>query len=117
MGIEALNETGFDRRRQELHDGSDFADDKTDAATSGVAAFRQMVEVDGPRDRLRPGSSLYAPLLERTPLPMINILDSTYPSILDYSENIVLIAAAHRRTFGMHRLAKTQLGGVIHQRH
>ena len=37
------------------------------------------------------GSALYAPLLERTPLPMINILDSTYPSILDYNENLFLI--------------------------
>ena len=69
-----------------------FADDKSDAATTGVTAFRDMAENDQvPVIAFGLGSSLYAPLLERTPLPMINILDCTYPSILDFNDHLFLI--------------------------
>lgn len=114
MGIEALNKTGFVVDGKKYTMGVTFADDKSDAATSGVTAFRQMVEVDGvPVIAFGLGSSLYAPLLERTPLPMINILDSTYPSILEYNENIVL-TRGDSPTYvpGCINFAKSQLGAA-----
>ena len=91
MALEALNESGFEVDGTTYTMEVTFADDKSDAATSGVTAFREMVEVDEvPVIAFGLGSSLYAPLLERTPLPMINILDSTYPSILEYNDNLFL---------------------------
>ena len=92
MGLEALNATGFDVDGTHYTMDVMFADDKSDAATTGVAAFREMAEVDEvPVIAFGLGSALYAPLLERTPLPMINILDSTYPSILDFNDNLFLL--------------------------
>ena len=91
MGLAALNESGFDVGGTHYTMEVTFADDESDAATTGVAAFREMAEVDEvPLIAFGLGSALYAPLLERTPLPMINILDSTYPSILDYSDHLFL---------------------------
>ncbi|MEO6570636.1 MAG: ABC transporter substrate-binding protein [Ilumatobacteraceae bacterium] len=95
MGLAALNVDGFEVDGQTYTMEVTYADDKSDAATSGVTAWRQMVEADEvPVIAFGLGSSLYAPLLERTPLPMINILDSTYPSVLDYNDNIFLIRGA-----------------------
>ena len=92
MGLEALNATGFDVGGAHYTMDITFADDESDAATTGVAAFREMAENDQvPVIAYGLGSALYAPLLERTPLPMINILDSTYPSILDFSDHLYLI--------------------------
>lgn len=112
MGLEALNETGFDVDGTTYTMEVVFADDKSDAATSGVTAFREMVENDEvPVIGFGLGSSLYAPLLERTPLPMINILDSTYPSILEYNENLFL-TRGDSTTYvpGCVNYATTQLG-------
>src|SRR5262245_29257160 len=70
MGLEALNATGFDVGGTHYTMDVTFADDESDAATTGVAAFREMAEVDEvPVIGFGLGSALYAPLLERTPLP------------------------------------------------
>ena len=114
MGVEALNATGFEVGGKKFTMAVTVADDKSDAATSGVTAFRQMVESDKvPVIAFGPGSSLYAPLLKRTPLPMINILDSTYPSILDYDPNIFL-TRGDSPTYvpGCVNYAKTKLGAT-----
>jgi ABC-type branched-subunit amino acid transport system substrate-binding protein len=92
MGVEALNETGFDVDGKHYTLAFDYADDKSDFATTGLAAFRQMVETDNlPVIAVGLGSGVYAPQLERNPVPVINILDPTYPSILPLSDQIVLL--------------------------
>lgn len=112
MGVAALNETGFDVAGKSYTLSFDYADDKSDPATTGVAALRQMVESDTlPVIAFGLGSSTYAPQLERTPVPMINILDSTFPSILDYSDQIVLMrGASETYTIGCVDWAKDTLG-------
>ena len=112
MGLEALNATGFDVDGTHYTMEVTFADDKSDAATTGVAAFREMAEVDEvPVIAFGLGSALYAPLLERTPLPMINILDSTYPSILDFNDNLFLLRGdSPTYVPGCIDYASTQLG-------
>ncbi|WP_137844998.1 ABC transporter substrate-binding protein [Microbacterium sp. 2FI] len=112
MGVEALNETGFEVAGKTYTLAFDYADDKSDPATTGVAALRQMVESDAlPVIAFGLGSSTYAPQLERTPVPMINILDSTFPSILDYSDQIVLMrGASETYTIGCVEWAEDVLG-------
>ena len=44
MGLEALNKNGFDVGGTHYTMDVTFADDKSDAATTGVAAFREMAE-------------------------------------------------------------------------
>ena len=114
MGLEALNVNGFDVDGTHYTMEVLFADDESDAATTGVTAFREMVETNEvPVIAYGLGSALYAPLLERTPLPMINILDSTYPSILDYNENIFLIRGdSPTYVPGCVDYAMTQLGAT-----
>ncbi|WP_059005635.1 ABC transporter substrate-binding protein [Streptomyces specialis] len=88
MGVEALNEAGFmvDGKRYEMQ--VDYADDRSDAATAGLAELREMIEVrEVPVVAFGLGADVYAEQMERTPLPMINILDSAYPSILDLDEH------------------------------
>ncbi len=95
LGLDALNEEGFEVDGTHHTLAFTYADDKSDPATTGVAALRQMVQSDAlPLIAFGLGSSTYAPQLERTPVPMVNILDSTYPSILDYSDDIVLMRGA-----------------------
>lgn len=112
MGVAALNEEGFEVDGAQYTLAFDYADDKSDPATTGVAALRQMVESDNlPVIAFGLGSSTYAPQLERTPVPMINILDSTYPSILEYSDDIVLMrGASETYTIGCIDWAKNTLG-------
>ena len=91
MGVEALNKAGFTVGNTKYTMDISYTDDKSDAATTGVAAFRQMTQSDKlPVIAYGLGSSTYAPLLQRTPIPMINILDSTYPSILKYDPHLFL---------------------------
>jgi len=114
MGLAALNETGFEVDGTQYTMEITFADDESDAATTGVAAFREMAEVDEvPVIAFGLGSALYAPLLERTPLPMVNILDSTYPSVLDYSDHLFL-TRGDSPTYvpGCVDYAKNQLGAA-----
>ena len=95
LGLAALNEKGFDVAGKHHTLAFSYADDKSDPATTGVAALRQMVQSDKlPLIAFGLGSSTYAPQLKRTPVPMVNILDSTYPSILGYSDDIVLMRGA-----------------------
>lgn len=112
MGLEALNETGFEVGGEQYTLAFDYADDESDPATTGVAALRQMVESDElPVIAFGLGASTYAPQLERTPVPMVNILDSTYPSILDYSDQIVLMrGVSETYTIGCVTWAADQLG-------
>ena len=112
LGVAALNESGFEVDGNTYTLAFDYADDKSDPATTGVAALRQMVESDSlPVIAFGLGSSTYAPQLERTPVPMINILDSTFPSILEYSDQIVLMrGASETYTIGCVDWAKDTLG-------
>ena len=92
MGLEALNKDGFEVDGKKYTLDITYADDKSDAATTGVTAFRQLTQSDNlPLVAFGLGSSTYAPLLQRTPMPMVNILDSTYPSILDYDPHLFLM--------------------------
>lgn len=91
MGVEALNKAGFTVGDTKYTMDVTYTDDKSNAATTGVAAFRQMTQSDKlPVIGFGLGSSTYAPLLKRTPIPMINILDSTFPSILQYDPHLFL---------------------------
>ncbi|MGN7860104.1 ABC transporter substrate-binding protein [Microbacterium sp. 22303] len=95
LGLAALNQKGFDVAGKHHTLAFSYADDKSDPATTGVAALRQMVQSDKlPLIAFGLGSSTYAPQLQRTPVPMVNILDSTFPSILSYDKNIVLMRGA-----------------------
>ncbi|WP_079031678.1 ABC transporter substrate-binding protein [Streptomyces specialis] len=88
MGLEALNENGFTVDGEHYEMRIKYADDKSDAATTGVAALRELVQSDNvPVVAFGLGADTYVPQVERTPLPMINILDSVYPSILDLDEH------------------------------
>ncbi len=92
MGLEALNKGGFTVDGKKFTLDVTVTDDKSDAATTGVTAFRQMTQSDNlPLIGFGLGSSTYAPLLKRSPIPMINILDSGYPSILDFDPHLFLI--------------------------
>lgn len=121
MGVEALNKSGF------KVDGNDYtlevayADDKSAAATTGIAHFRQMAQTDElPVIAIGLGSQTYAPLLQRYPIPLINILDSTYyapetdgapEGILQYDEHLFLTrGAASTYVPGCVRYAKEELG-------
>lgn len=91
MGVEALNKAGFTIGGTKYTMDVTYTDDKSDAATTGVAAFRQLTQSDKvPVIGFGLGSSTYAPLLKRSPIPMVNILDSTYPSILTYDPHLFL---------------------------
>lgn len=112
MGIEALNKTGFDVGGKHYTLNVKTVDDKSDAATSGVTAFRQLTQTDKvPLIAFGLGSSTYAPLLQRTPIPMINILDSTYPSILRFDDRLFLTRGESESYVpGCLDYAKTKLG-------
>lgn len=114
LGLAALNEKGFDVAGTHHTLAFSYADDKSDPATTGVAALRQMVQSEKlPLIAFGLGSSTYAPQLQRTPVPMVNILDSTYPSILGYSDDIVLMrGASETYTVGCVDWAKQKLGAT-----
>ena len=91
MGLEKLNAEGFLVGGKKYTMEIEFADDKSDAATTGVAAFREMTQSkDLPLIGFGLGSGTYAPLLKREPIPMVNILDSTFPSILEFDPHLFL---------------------------
>ncbi|MFJ9893538.1 ABC transporter substrate-binding protein [Streptomyces sp. NPDC091280] len=70
-------------------------DDKSDVGLAGVAAYRQLAVVDKvPALAIGLGTSNYQSVIERNPLPVLNILDSTYPSILRYSDQLFLVRTA-----------------------
>lgn len=112
MGVEELNKQGFQVGGKKYTLDITTVDDKSDAATTGVTAFRQLTQTDKvPLIGFGLGSSTYAPLLKRTPLPMVNILDSTYPSILQYDPHLFLTRGGSDTYIpGCLDYAKTKLG-------
>ncbi|REE95626.1 ABC transporter substrate-binding protein [Thermomonospora umbrina] len=112
MGVEALNRTGFTvagtKRTLEIT----YADDKSDAATTGVTALRELVQAKKmPVIAYGLGSDTYVPQLQRKPVPMINILDSTYPSILRLSPHLFLTRGdSPKYVPGCLHYAKNRLG-------
>ncbi|SDC91226.1 ABC transporter substrate-binding protein [Actinokineospora iranica] len=95
MGVEALNKTGFTVGGRKRTLEISYADDRSDAATTGVTALREMVQAQKiPVIAYGLGSDTYVPQLKRQPIPMVNILDSSYPGILDLSQNLFLTRGA-----------------------
>ncbi|GAA1094193.1 ABC transporter substrate-binding protein [Kitasatospora arboriphila] len=119
MGVEELNRQGFTvaGRRHTLE--IVYADDKSDPATTGVTALREMTQAQRlPVVAYGLGSATYAPQLKRKPVPMINVLDSSYPSILDLDPHLYLTrGGSHTYVPGCLAYAKQKLGakslGVI----
>jgi ABC-type branched-subunit amino acid transport system substrate-binding protein len=67
-------------------------DDESNAATVGISDYRQLVAVDHvPVLLLTDETRAYASMLARYPVPALNILDSTYPSILDVNKHVFLL--------------------------
>ena len=112
MGLEALNKDGFQVDGKKYTLDVTTVDDKSDAATTGVTAFRQLTQSDKvPLIGFGLGSSTYGPLLKRSPIPMVNILDSTYPSILQYDPHLFLTRGGSDTYIpGCLDYAKTKLG-------
>jgi len=112
MGVEALNAQGFQVNGTKYTLDVSYADDKSDAATTGATQFRQMTESEQlPLIAIGLGSSSYAPLLQRSPIPVINILDSTYPSILTYDPHLFLLRSdSPLYVAGCVNYAKNKLG-------
>ncbi|WP_245974086.1 ABC transporter substrate-binding protein [Thermomonospora umbrina] len=91
MGVEALNRTGFTvvgkRRTLEIA----YADDRSDPATTGVTALRDMSQAQRlPVIAYGLGSATYVPQLKRRPVAMINILDSSHPSVITGNPHLSL---------------------------
>lgn len=93
LGIEAINDGGgFDVAGVHHTLGIKILDDESSAATVGISAYRQLVEVDRvPVLILADSTRIYAAQFRRAPLPVLNILDSTYPSILDVDKHVFLL--------------------------
>lgn len=67
-------------------------DDESNAATVGISDYRQLVAVDRvPVLLMTDETRAYASMLARYPVPALNILDSTYPSILDVNKHVFLL--------------------------
>ncbi|QNA72486.1 ABC transporter substrate-binding protein [Streptomyces sp. So13.3] len=96
MGIDAVNSAGVvsvDGKKYKL--AVKVIDDKSDAGTTGVAAYRQLAVVDKvPALAIGLGTSNYQSVIKRNPLQVLNILDSTYPGILRYSDHLFLVRTA-----------------------
>lgn len=93
MGVKALNDKGgvtIGDKKYKL--ALKVVDDKSDAATAGVAAYRDLATVDNaPVVAIGLGSASYSSVIDRNPMPVINVLDSTSPSILQYSDHLFLL--------------------------
>lgn len=93
MSIETINQDGgFTVAGQHYKLALKVMDDESSAATVGIAAYRQLVQVDHvPVLVLADNTRSYASFFRRAPLPVLNILDSTYPSILDVDKHVFLL--------------------------
>jgi ABC-type branched-subunit amino acid transport system substrate-binding protein len=93
MGIEDVNKAGgFEVGGQRYNLKLKVLDDESNPATVGVTAYRQLVDVDKvPVLVIAAGTRNYEALFRRSPLPVLNILDSTYPSILDVDKHVFLL--------------------------
>ena len=93
MSVEKINQGGgFEVAGQHYKLALKVMDDESSAATVGIAAYRQLVQVDKvPVLVLADNTRSYASFFRRSPLPVLNILDSTYPSILDVDKHVFLL--------------------------
>jgi ABC-type branched-subunit amino acid transport system substrate-binding protein len=93
MGVDAINQAGgFDVAGKHYTLALKVLDDETNPATVGVSDYRQLVEVDKVGVLvLAVGTRAYQTLFKRSPVPVLNILDSTYPSILDVDPHVFLL--------------------------
>jgi branched-chain amino acid transport system substrate-binding protein len=93
MGVEAVNKAGgFEVGGQHYMLTLKVLDDESNPPTVGVADYRQLVDVDKvPVVVIAAGTRAYQALFRRSPLPVLNILDSTYPSILDVDQHVFLL--------------------------
>ena len=93
MAIEAINAGGGFKVAGKQHTlAVKVLDDESAPATVGISDYRQLVEVDHvPVLVLADNTRIYAAQFRRAPLPVLNILDSTYPSILDVDKHVFLL--------------------------
>lgn len=93
MGMAKLNAGGgftVDGKKHTMN--LKVIDDQSQAATVGVSAYRQLVNVDKtPVLLMTTQTATYSAAIKRAPLPILNILDSTYPSILDVDPHLFLL--------------------------
>ena len=93
MAIEAINQGGgFEVAGKHHTIAVKVLDDESAPATVGISDYRQLVEVDHvPVLVLADNTRIYAAQFRRAPLPVLNILDSTFPSILDIDKHVFLL--------------------------
>ena len=93
LSVDKINsEGGFSVGGEHYKLALKVLDDESSAATVGITDYRQLVQVDHvPVLVLAANTRSYASFLKRSPLPVLNILDSTYPSILDVDEHVLLL--------------------------
>lgn len=93
MAVEKINKSGgFEVNGQRYKFRLKVLDDESQFATVGASDYRQLVEVDHvPVLIMAAGTQSYASLFRRAPVPVLNILDSTYPSILSINKHIFLL--------------------------
>lgn len=93
LSVDKINqEGGFTVGGQHYKLALKVLDDESSAATVGITDYRQLVQVDHvPVLVLADNTRNYGSFLKRSPLPVLNILDSTYPSILDVDKHVFLL--------------------------
>ena len=93
LSVDKINsEGGFSVGGEHYKLALKVLDDESSAATVGITDYLQLVQVDHvPVLVLAANTRRYASFLKRSPLPVLNILDSTYPSILDVDEHVLLL--------------------------
>lgn len=93
LSTEAINAAGgFEVAGKRYKIAVKVLDDESAPATVGISDYRQLVEVDKvPVLILADNTRIYAAQFRRAPLPVLNILDSTFPSILDVDKHVFLL--------------------------
>jgi ABC-type branched-subunit amino acid transport system substrate-binding protein len=93
MSIKKIDDAGgFDVAGQHYTLTLKVLDDESNAVTVGISDYRQLVGVDHvPVLVMTDSTRAYASMLKRYPVPALNILDSTWPSILDVNSNVFLL--------------------------
>lgn len=93
MSIDKINKAGgFEVGGKKYTLKLEVLDDESNAATVGISAYRKLVSVEKvPVLVLADTTTAYSSMLRRDPVPVLNILDSTYPSILDINKHIFLL--------------------------
>lgn len=93
MSIDKINKAGgFEVGGKKYVLALKALDDESNAATVGISAYRKLVSVDKvPVLIMTDTTTAYASMLRRDPVPALNILDSTYPSILNVNKHVFLL--------------------------